>query len=300
MNAAGWHWLCQCGVGLGLTALAEPVAPVPGMNWVLLAGGLFLVFTPFFGTQAVRLLRESWGGEIQKDPEGKYFEQGATQLAEELYAMFDDSIPQTQNAPVAINKTNPNAPANLTLNNPLGGNTFDVNGGNTTIGGNTDPTNNFPGDTITIGGITTGGVTVGGSVFNPNQGTFLIGGNRIVIDKNGINTYGPIFNNGPVTNNDDVTNNGTVTGGGGGGGATTSFLGKVISGTGNRYKVALYGNGSSQPSTATVTATVPQIDPNEQIPADTWIAAVHAFTSIGPDLNPVVTYEFQPPVYLYG
>ncbi len=269
-------------------------------NWVLLVAGLFLVFAPFFGTQAVRLLRESWGGELQKDPDGKYFEQGATQLAQELFAMLDDNIPQTQNAPVTMNKTNPNGPPALTLNNPVGGDTFQINGGNTTIGGNTDPTNNFPGSTITIGGITTGGVNVDGSTFPTNQGTITIGGNRIVIDKNGITLNGPIFNNGPVTNNDSVTNKGPSGGTGIGGGG--SFLGKVVSGSGDTYQVDLHGNGSGQPATATVTATVPQMAPSAVIPAGTWVGPVYGFAVASLNLNlgqPVsANYEFQCPVWL--
>ncbi len=73
----------------------------------------------------------------------------------------------------------------------------------------------------------------------------------------------------------------------GSGGGT--FLGKVVSGTGDTYSVELYGNGSAQPATATVSATVPQIDPTATIPAGTWIAAVYQFGT---------SYQFQPPVWL--
>ncbi len=74
-----------------------------------------------------------------------------------------------------------------------------------------------------------------------------------------------------------------------GSGGTTVFLGRVVSGTGNTYVVELYGKGSSQAATKTVTATVPQIADEEQIPPDTWIGAVHQFDG---------SYEFQPPVWI--
>jgi hypothetical protein len=80
-----------------------------------------------------------------------------------------------------------------------------------------------------------------------------------------------------------------------GSGATNVFLGKVVGGSGDTYSVEIYANGSGQAATDTVTATVPQIDPDEEIPAETWIDAVHKFGS-GDD----ATYEFQPPVWIDG
>ncbi len=275
---------------------------------VLLLSSIFWV--PFFGTQAVRLLRESWGGILRKDPEGDYVEKGAAQLAEELYAMFDDNIPQTQNAPVTMNLSNPAGPG-FTINNPAGGNSFNVNGGNTSIGGNT---NN--GDTISIGGGT----------FNNATNTFDFGGNTITINKDGI-TFGnpppldsfckdnpnasicqglpplpPVTFNNPVTFNDAPTGpDGKPIGGGGdGGGGGNVFLGKVTGGSGNTYTVEIYGNGSSGGATGTVSATVPQIDSTETIPAGTWIAAVHAFGTTDEQGNVSFTYEFQPPVFMFG
>jgi hypothetical protein len=85
------------------------------------------------------------------------------------------------------------------------------------------------------------------------------------------------------------------------GGGTTVFLARVVSGSGNTYQVNIYGNGSGQPPTnplvgetrPPVTATVPQIDPDEQIPAGFWISALYQFTN-----NGVTTYEFQPSIWI--
>lgn len=74
----------------------------------------------------------------------------------------------------------------------------------------------------------------------------------------------------------------------GGASATTVYLGQVISGTGNTYTVEIYGTNGE--SAGQVTATVPQIESSEQIPAGTWIAAVHKFDGD--------VYKFQIPVWL--
>ncbi len=282
------------------------------MTWLHLLAAIALIssiyWVPFFGTQAVRLLRESWGGILRKDPEGDYVEQGASELAQELYAMFDDNIPQTQNAPVTFNVTNPLGPG-ITINNPNGGNSFNINGGNTNIGGNT---NN--GDVITIGGGT----------FNTATNTFDFGGNTITINKNGITFGDPNFPTlpaipgqpplPPITINNPTNFVGpanfaqppTVPGGGGGGGGsggTSVFLGKVTGGTGNSYQVDLYGNGSSAPKTKSVTATVPQLDSRETIPVGIWVSAVFEFahtTGVPGEEKTTFTYEFQCPLFIYG
>ncbi len=78
---------------------------------------------------------------------------------------------------------------------------------------------------------------------------------------------------------------------------TRVFLGRVVSGSGKTYKVALYDNGPDASPSATVSASVPQIDPKETIPPGTWVAAVIRFLS-GTQNRPVYTYAFQPPVWL--
>ncbi len=51
--------------------------------------------------------------------------------------------------------------------------------------------------------------------------------------------------------------------------ATSTFPGKVVSGSGATYSVDIYQNGLSQTATR-VTVTQLQIDASETIPADTW------------------------------
>lgn len=62
-----------------------------------------------FGTQAMRLLRENW--------------QNATQLAEELYAIFQNTIPLETNAPLTIGPVSGTVPP-LTLQTGQNGNTL--------------------------------------------------------------------------------------------------------------------------------------------------------------------------------
>jgi hypothetical protein len=81
---------------------------------------------------------------------------------------------------------------------------------------------------------------------------------------------------------------------GDGSGGTTVFLGQVVSGSGDTYSVNLFGSGTAQASTATVTVTIPQIATTETIPATTWLQAVYQFT----DSSGNVTYEAQVPVWL--
>jgi hypothetical protein len=80
----------------------------------------------------------------------------------------------------------------------------------------------------------------------------------------------------------------------GGAGGTSSFLGKVVSGSGDTYTVQLYPAGKEGTAGASVTVKVPQIASDDAIPADTWIAPVMRYT----DSDGVVHYQFQPPVWL--
>lgn len=82
---------------------------------------------------------------------------------------------------------------------------------------------------------------------------------------------------------------------GGGGGATT-FLGKIVSGTGDTYQVDLYPNGPSQSKGDTVEAVVPMIDKSDTVPAGTWVSPVFFFAGDGDQIPD--SYSFQPPVWL--
>lgn len=252
------------------------------MSWIdrFACGYLCLPLLGFFGAQAVRLLRESWDGVIRARSDGEIRPFGATNLAYELFAMLDDKIPQTNNAPVTIN-----TPVNgdgLTINSNPGDNAFSVNGGDVAMGGNAfgpsdlsfgrNPTATNPGDTVAVGGksITLG--DIGGGAVPPST----------------LNFNGDAFLNGVPL--------GQGGGGGGAGGGTSTFLGKVVGGSGVVYTVALYGGGPDLAPTAVVTATVPQLD--DTISPGTWIAAVHEFVRADRDGEPILTYAFQPPIWL--
>ncbi len=238
---------------------------------ILLIPGL-----PFFGTQAVRLLRESWDGIIKADPKtGIIRPTGATSLAEELFAMLDDKVPQTQIGPTTMNPAPGTTP--LTINNPGPGNGIMMNGGDISFarGGGI----NLPeGSPLNIAG---NGLTVDGSM-NLNKGFYLWNGVPLLP--------------------------------GGGGTGTTAFLARVVSGTGDTYLVDIYGNGAAHsktnPSPAggsvdiknpdsgpPVMATVPEIDPDEEIPAGTWISALYQFSNIV-NGQTAITFEFQCPIWI--
>lgn len=88
----------------------------------------------------------------------------------------------------------------------------------------------------------------------------------------------------------------------GGGGGTTTFLGKVESGSGDTYKVTLYQNGpKGSPDAQPVDVTVPMIDPSDQIPAGTWIAPIFQFPAPADEFGNAGTgsvYSCQPPVWM--
>ncbi len=74
-------------------------------------------------------------------------------------------------------------------------------------------------------------------------------------------------------------------------GAGRVFLGEVVSGTGSGpYTVRIDTDGGR---TSLVSATVPQIDEADVVPAGTWVYVVGRTNAAG-----TVTYKFQPPVFL--
>jgi hypothetical protein len=243
----------------------------------------------------MRLLRETWDGIIKAAPRtGDIRPVGATSLAQELYAMLDDSVPQTQNAPVTINT--PAGATGLTINASPGSNALQING-NMMLGN---------GATFTVckGGsldqevldLTGGGDTIGLDLKDkatqtscPNGQVFQVGPDGPVITGS-LNLNGGFYlwNGVPLMFE----------------GGTTTFLGKVVSGTGNTYKVDIYGNGDTQPATMPgVTVTIPQIDSAETIPPGTWLNPIFQFTI--PSLDPLTgqpitikVYQCQIPVWL--
>lgn len=77
------------------------------------------------------------------------------------------------------------------------------------------------------------------------------------------------------------------------GAGTTAYLGKVVSGSGDAYKVALYPDGKDGDAGDTVDVSVPQIADGEQIPAKTWIAPI-----LQVDHDGKTEWWYQPPIWL--
>lgn len=254
------------------------------MIWTaIIFGAVGLTILPFFGDQATRLLRETWDGVIKADPTtGDIRPIGASLLADELFAMFDDNIPQTQNAPTTMN-------APLTINSPEGANGLNMLGGSINFGMNAQSGGEGGVGGIKVGGVSIGpdGITLTNAPINLNGSFYLWNGVPIGLPQ----TAG-----------------------------TTTFLARVVSGSGGTYLVNIFGNGSKKPATnptdnetavdpknktsqSSVMATIPQFDPNDFLPAGTWIEALHEFGN--PGMDPVTgkqatfyTYEFQPAIWL--
>lgn len=80
-----------------------------------------------------------------------------------------------------------------------------------------------------------------------------------------------------------------------GGGGTTSFIGRVVSGSGANYRVTIYDQGPQFDSTiGDVNVTILMIDSREQIPAGTWISPIMQFT----DGDGNDSYFAQVPVWM--
>lgn len=253
------------------------------LSWTSIILGVTILGLPFFGDQATRLLRESWDGIIKADPStGDIRPKGATNLADELFAMFSDDIPQTQNAPTTMNSP-------LTINSPEGSNGLNMNGGNINFGSNGES-----GGTGPIGGIKVGGVSIGADGITLSD---------VPINLNG-SFY--LWNGVPIGLPQKA--------------GTTTFLAMIKSGSGGKYLVDIYGNGSKQLPTNppdqftpvdpkstvqsdSITATIPQFNSNDALPPGTWIGALHEFGNPGLDpvseeVKTIYTYEFQPPIWV--
>ncbi len=256
----------------------------------------------FFGNQAVRLLRESWDGILKADSKGIIRPTGASALAQELYSMLDDSLPQQQNGPVTMNP--PPGTTAMTINTQDGGNALAITGGNLSIG---------KGASFTV--CKNGYLDQEQFRLSGNETRLGLSGNELATDTKC--PAGDVLK----ANGDGVTVTGDLNLNGGfykwngvplafkGGTGTTVFLARVVSGMGNTYLVDIYGNGSGRPPTnplagnpvsitdpephPPVTATVPQIADEEQIPAGTWISALYQFDNANE-----ITYEFQIPIWL--
>lgn len=210
-----------------------------------------------FGRQAIRLLREAWGGKLSPDAEGSFREKGAKQLAEELYSMFDDDIPLEHDGPITINKGSNATP--LTINNNSGGPSMTVAGpadftGDFTVGGTGDVT--IAGDTITIGRGADGEDGEDGADGGEGASDVEMRGGALDLD------FGEITIGGVPLG--DYING--VAGEGGGG----ALLGIVTSGSDQTYAVDLYADGYDEASTSSVTGVkAPAVATGEEVDAGT-------------------------------
>lgn len=81
----------------------------------------------------------------------------------------------------------------------------------------------------------------------------------------------------------------------GGGGGNSTYMGKVMSGTGNTYQVNLYLSGPDDSSnTQPVQVKIPQIDPSDKISPDTWLTGIILFT----DSSGNPAYYCQPAIWM--
>lgn len=210
-----------------------------------------------FGDQAIRLLREKWKNPVQ--------------LAEELYAMFTSSRPLTTDAPITIFQSGDQPPLRIVMNSPDPG---------------VLPIQVFRPDPVTgVSGYDpdapSGGVTIDGGgnpVPTPGGGNNPAGGGT---DLGGIDWP-------EATDPENVpppAENPIV------------LWGQVVSGSGETYQVKVWGKPpSSFGPMGVLTCTVGQIDPEEAVPAGTFVVVV-AF----PDgAGGIAEARFQPPVWLPG
>jgi hypothetical protein len=229
-----------------------------------------------FGRQAIRLLREAWGGVIRPGPQGEMREKGAKQLAEELYAMFDKDVPLEHDGPITINKGSNATP--LTINNNSGGNSFVTHGG-------VEHTGDFTVDgvDVDIGGDT---ITIGDAP-DPEDGT---GGSDVTIGGDEVN-----FEAGDIIFTDTETGETEtlderierVAGSGGGGGG--ALPGIVTGGEDQEYEVDLYADGYDEDSTSSEEGVLaPAVADGEAIDAGTKLPVFRAGD----------VYYLFPPVWL--
>lgn len=224
-----------------------------------------------FGRQAIRLLREAWGGVLAPDAQGALREKGAKQLAEELYAMFDDDIPLTHDGPITINKGSNAAP--LTINNTVGGPSMVVQGG-------VDASGDFTVD---------GAFTVAGGPVTINAGDAADAGDEGDVNDHSIHLEGAALDLdfGDITINGEPLADYIASHGGGGGGGGGALLGIVTSGSDQTYSVALYGDGYDDPATASLTgvyapavADGEAIDPGTKLPVFLVAGTYHIFPPV--------------------
>lgn len=218
----------------------------------------------FFGTEAIRLLRERWGTNVQA-------------LAEELYAILQKSIPWSTSAPGTIN--NPGSGPGLTINQTGAGPALVINPSPTVPpsfpGLPPVPASDFtPTGTSGLPGSDLPPITVG---YGPDGG-IVLGGTSLSFQAPPVNGVpGTVYN---IAGQNPNNNPQPQQGGGG-------MPGQVVSGSGTTYQCKVWPQGTALPS-LTVSVKQLQIADGESVPANTWV--IVAKTTNG-------SYYMQAPVW---
>ena len=239
--------------------------------WKWMLGADLVPWIGFFGSSAIRFLRESWDSvlTVTKDPgtgEQTVRPMGADLLAQELFAVMNDQTPQVNNAPVTINQQG--GAQGLTLNSS---------------GAHADP----PVLNVTSGNITlagTGTVAIGtSSTANQTGANVVLSGANLVIPPLGqiplaATSYDPLDPTPLPTLN--ISRIGETNAG-------QAYLGMVSSHvSGNDYTMILAG------ITGTVTATAAVIGGGYVIPNGSYFPVICTDDGSGG-----LFYSFQPYPY---
>lgn len=175
-----------------------------------------------FGNQTIRVIRERWAS--------------ASQLGEELYAMFSGKLPMTTSAPITIN--NPTTVNGDTITNKAGDSTVKIN---------TSVTNNGP-------------VTNNGDVFNAGN-TTIVGPKTDIIDEDGLKKKLEDYINSLIDKR-----------GGGGGSGNGVLFGTVTGGGGKTYEVDCSMTGLA--GVGTIEVEFPNLPDNDRITNGAFIDGI--------------------------
>ena len=240
------------------------------MAWKRLACDLLqspYMLIMFFGSSAIRMLRETWEGRVnvQTDPasgQQTVEPKGADLLAQELFSMLNDNTPQVQNAPVTLNQSR--GAGGLTINSS---------------GDSSDPAVlHVAGGNVTLAG--TGNVVIG----TPSSGTST--GAAIVMTGTSISLPPLGVINLPATSWTPLSPQALPTihlANSAGAIPGQAYMGMVVGGSGSTYTMSVAGLAG------TITATVPEVASGYTVPANTWCVVVSTDDGAGG-----INYFFQP------
>jgi hypothetical protein len=216
-----------------------------------------------FGESSVRLLREDWPTP--------------TALAQELYAIFNSDSTIEVTSPVRISGSTPEAPLQI-INNYSGGSSAGLQVvGNQVVQGSSF----VSGQTLdfTPSGETSS--TVGGQQFVPgNNAVYTFPGGQLTVTLSQSSTSSSVLSQSPLS----VSFRSNV------------FVGNIVSGTGQTYRVKL--QGIAPPGGTTVTVLFPMLATSETIPVGaTIVGIVGVQTGVNASGSSSYTYYGSVPVW---